>query len=79
MKQKISIDATICHGQPCFAGTRIMVYLILELLEAGITPQQIIQDYYPNLSLEDIKAGIHYAADLIKNEEFIPYKEDEAL
>lgn len=34
-----------------------MVYLILELLEAGLTPEDIIRDYYPNLTEEDIKAS----------------------
>ncbi|MBU1134620.1 MAG: DUF433 domain-containing protein, partial [Candidatus Omnitrophica bacterium] len=30
----ITVDPHICHGQPCFKNTRIMVYLILEMLEA---------------------------------------------
>ena len=34
---RITVDLNVCHGQPCIRGTRIMVYLVLELLEAGIT------------------------------------------
>ena len=73
MINRISVDANICHGQPCIRGTRIMVYLILELLEAGLTPDQIIQDYYPQLTKQDIEACLHYAASLIRDSEFVPF------
>ncbi|OIO73290.1 MAG: hypothetical protein AUJ85_08485 [Elusimicrobia bacterium CG1_02_37_114] len=69
---RIVVNPEICHGQPCFKGTRIMVYLVLELLEAGETPEQIIAEYYPKLTKDDIKAAIHYATELIKNNEFVP-------
>jgi uncharacterized protein (DUF433 family) len=75
MNERIEIDPNICHGQPCIKGTRIMVYLILELLEAGLTVDDIIRDYYPNLIPEDIKACIHYAATLIKEQEYVPFEE----
>jgi len=75
MNERIEIDPNICHGQPCIKGTRIMVYLILELLEAGLTVDNIIRDYYPNLTPEDIKACIHYAATLIKEQEYVPFEE----
>ncbi|MFH0924029.1 MAG: DUF433 domain-containing protein [bacterium] len=71
--KNIVIYPNICHGQPVIKGTRIMVYLILELLEAGITPQQIINDYYPSLSKEDITSCLHYASILIKEQEFTPF------
>ncbi len=61
---RITINPQICHGQPCFKGTRIMVYLVLELLEAGVTPEEIRERYYPQLSLEDIRAALGYAASL---------------
>jgi len=44
---RISADPTVCHGQPCIKGTRIMVYLVLELVESGVTPERIIKEYYP--------------------------------
>ena len=31
----IAIDPDICHGKPCFKGTRVMVATVLELMEAG--------------------------------------------
>lgn len=46
-----------------------MVYLILELLEAGETAEQIIKSY-PALTKSHIKAALHFAAELIKGEEY---------
>jgi uncharacterized protein (DUF433 family) len=70
---RISVDPNICHGQPCIKGTRIMVYLILELLEADLSPDQIIRDYYPQLTKQDIEACLHYAATLIRDTEYVPF------
>ncbi len=53
---RITVDPAVCHGQPCIKGTRIMVYLILELLEAGVFPKQIIEEYYPKLTMQDVQA-----------------------
>mgnify|MGYP001583538996 CR=1 FL=1 len=75
MNNRIEIDPNVCHGQPCIKGTRIMVYLILELLEVGLTPYDIIRDYYLNLTNEDIKACLHYATTLIKEQEYVPFEE----
>jgi len=71
--ERISVDSNVCHGQPCIKGTRIMVYIVLELLEAGITPEQIIKDYCPQLVKQDIEACLHYAANLIRDTEFVPF------
>lgn len=68
----ISIDPDICHGQLCFKGTRIMVYLVLELLEAGETPEQILKSY-PSLTKESIKAALHFAAEMIKTENYTAF------
>ena len=72
IENRITTDADICHGQPCFKGTRIMVYLILELLEAGESPEQIIKSY-PALTKSHIKAALHFAAELIKSEEYTAF------
>ena len=73
LMQRISVDPNICHGQPCIKGSCIMVYLILEPLEAGLTPEQIIQDYYPQLTNQDVEACLHYAASLIRDTEYVPF------
>jgi uncharacterized protein (DUF433 family) len=70
---RVSVDPTVCHGQPCIKGTRIMVYLVLELLESGLSHEQIIKEYYPQLAKEDIEACLHYAASLIRDGEFVPF------
>ena len=57
----ISIDPAICHGKPCFKGTRIMVYLVLEMLEAGATVSDI-RDAYPSLTPDHVKAALEFAA-----------------
>lgn len=71
--ERINTDPNICHGQPCIKGTRVMVYLILELLESGLTAEQIIQDYYPQVTKQDIEACLHYAASLIRDTEYVPF------
>lgn len=73
-KDFIKIDPNICHGQPCFMGTRIKVYLILEMLKAGETIQDILKAY-PQLTPDHIKAALHYAAEVVKTGEFSPYIE----
>jgi uncharacterized protein (DUF433 family) len=74
LMERISVDPHVCHGQPCIKGTRIMVYLVLELLEAGLDPDKIIQEYYPQLGRQDIEACLHYAASLIRDAEYVPFE-----
>lgn len=69
----ITVDPKVCHGQPCFKGTRIMAYLILEMLEAGETTEDIINKAYPQLTKNHIQAALHYAAEVIKTGEFVPF------
>lgn len=53
------------HGVPCFIGTRVPVYVVLDNLAAG-EPQERILDQYPSLEPEHIPAAIAYAADLAR-------------
>lgn len=69
----ITIDPNMCHGQPCFKNTRVMVYLVLELLEAGVTTDEIIKRYYRRLTKKHIQAALHYAAELIKAGESVSF------
>jgi uncharacterized protein (DUF433 family) len=46
-----------------------MVWQILDLLEDGLTFDEIINDYYPQITKDDIKACVEYANYLVKNEE----------
>ena len=71
IERYISVNPEICHGKPCFKGTRIMVYLILDLLEAGATIEEI-REAYPDLTPEHVKATLHYAARVLEDREFDP-------
>ena len=64
---RIVIDPNIQAGKPVIKGTRIPVYLIIELLANGLTPQQILKEY-PELKQEDIKAALLYASKLLERE-----------
>ncbi|KKP91871.1 MAG: hypothetical protein UR98_C0038G0005 [Parcubacteria group bacterium GW2011_GWA1_36_12] len=65
----IEINPEIMFGKPVIAGTRIPVYLILDLLADGITKEEIIEDYYPSLTEKDIRSALKYGAKVIRNEE----------
>lgn len=68
-KRHISVDSRRHFGKPCVAGTRILVEQVLELIQEGIPFSEIISNYYPDLTLEDVKACAAYATDLVRNEE----------
>jgi uncharacterized protein (DUF433 family) len=57
---RITVDPAICHGKPCIRGMRWPVEVILDLLGAGMTVADIINDH-PELEREDIIAALNYA------------------
>lgn len=63
INEYIVADTEICHGKPTFKGTRIMVYLVLEMLKAGVSIKEILEAY-PSLTEEHIKAALEFAAKL---------------
>jgi len=66
---RIAVDPGILGGKPCIRGTRIPVTMVLELIEDGLTFQQVIEDYYPQLTDEDIKACLQYARAVVEGED----------
>ena len=58
---RISIDPLICGGQPCVRGLRIPVALVLKYMAAGMTPDEIL-DEFPELEEEDIGECLRYAS-----------------
>ena len=60
---RITIDPNVCHGQPCIRGLRYPVALILELLSAGMTIEEILADY-EDLAGDDIRAALAFGARL---------------
>jgi len=58
----ITINPQIRFGKPCIRGQRITVYDVLGWLASGMTTNEILHDY-PELTEDDIKAVLAYAAD----------------
>jgi uncharacterized protein (DUF433 family) len=69
MIDRIAVNPGIHFGKPCIAGTRITVQSVLELLNEGLTFNEIIQDYYPDITVEDIRACVRYAIALVAAED----------
>ncbi len=61
--QRISISPNICFGKPCIRGHRIWVSLILDLLAAGTSIEEIL-DQYPGVTREDVLACIAYGSEM---------------
>jgi uncharacterized protein (DUF433 family) len=56
-----------------------MVSDVLDLLEAGKSFEEIIKDYFPTITREDIAACIRFASELVQNEEIHIAGADETL
>ena len=68
-KDRIILDPKVHFGKPCIAGTRIKVEDVLELVEEGIPFSEIVDKYFTDLSIDDIKVCVRYALDIITSEE----------
>ena len=64
-REHIWVDPDRMHGIPCLRGTRVPVYVILDNLAGGETPETIL-DQYPSLRPVHIPAAIAYAAELAR-------------
>ena len=70
---RIVVSRDIVHGKPRIAGTRVMVYQVLDLLAAGKTIAEITsEDYFPDIIEADIRACIAYASQVIRDEQVVP-------
>ena len=61
-KNRITVEPDKRSGQPCIRGLRITVQDVLEYLAAGMTPDEIVADF-PDLTRDDIRACLEFAAD----------------
>ncbi|HZA29572.1 MAG TPA: DUF433 domain-containing protein [Gammaproteobacteria bacterium] len=59
---RISIDPAVRSGKPCIRGLRITVYDILQYLASGMSQEEILADF-PDLTADDIRAALAFAAD----------------
>ncbi len=58
---RITVNPEQCGGRPCIRGLRIRVRDILDLLAAGASREEILEDF-PYLETEDITAALEFAA-----------------
>jgi uncharacterized protein (DUF433 family) len=61
-RDRIAIEPDKRSGQPCIRGLRITVRDVLEYLASGMSIEQILGDF-PELTVEDIRACLAFAAD----------------
>jgi uncharacterized protein (DUF433 family) len=59
-RDRITTHPDQCGGRPCIRGMRIRVVDVLDLLAAGLSREQIIEEL-PDLEAEDLEAAILYA------------------
>jgi uncharacterized protein (DUF433 family) len=61
-RDRITIEPGKRGGKPCIRGLRITVYDVLDYLASGMTEAEILRDF-PDLTSEDIRACLAFAAD----------------
>ena len=62
---RITIDSEKMGGLPCIRGLRIPVAAIVELVERGTAPAQILAQY-PDLEADDIPEALRFAAEVVR-------------
>jgi len=61
LSNRITVNPKQCGGRPCIRGMRIRVTDVLDLLAAGLTTDEILEEM-PDLEREDLYAVLEYAA-----------------
>lgn len=69
----IVADPTVCHGQPTFRGTRILVADVLEQVANGMAWESIVEDWQDKITEEAIGEAVDLASQaLLKHaDEFV--------
>ncbi len=70
MHERIVIDPKTQHGKPVIRGTRVPVSRIVGGLAGGMTFDEVMAEY--GVTMEDIRAALEFANQLIEQEEFHP-------
>ena len=60
--QRITIDPEQCGGRPCIRGMRVRVSDVLDLLAAGLSPDEVVEEL-PYLERADVEASLRYASE----------------
>ncbi|MGH9449990.1 MAG: DUF433 domain-containing protein [Terriglobia bacterium] len=61
-RERITLEPGKLGGKPCIRGMRISVYDVLDYLASSMTEAEILRDF-PDLTEDDIKASLAFAAD----------------
>ncbi|MEL6151625.1 MAG: DUF433 domain-containing protein [Chloroflexota bacterium] len=70
---RIVVARNVTHGKPRIAGTRVMVYQVLDLLAVGKGVAEITSDdYFPDLTEADVYACVAYASNIVRDDFIIP-------
>ena len=64
LTDRITVDPEQCGGRPCIRGMRIRVTDVLDLLAAGLTSAEVLEEL-PDLKPDDISASLRYASQSI--------------
>jgi uncharacterized protein (DUF433 family) len=59
--KRIAVDPNVCGGKPVVKGTRLPISIILGGLAEGMTSEEIV-DHYPQVTADDVRATLAYAA-----------------
>ncbi len=70
-RKRVVVDPEIHHGEPCIRGTRIPITMIVGSLADGLSFEDILREY-PQLTEEDIRAALAYAAEVLEDETLVP-------
>jgi uncharacterized protein (DUF433 family) len=63
--QRITMNPNVCFGKPTIRNLRYPTEMLLDLLSAGMTTDEILADY-ADLEKEDIQACLLFASKLVK-------------
>jgi len=70
-RERITVDPAVLVGKPVVRGTRLSVELILDLVAEGWSFDDLLESY-PGLTVEDIRACVAYAKDVLAQERVFP-------
>ena len=75
--RRIISHPDVMLGKPVIRGTRITVELILKKIAAGLSIEQILEEY-PHLTREGVVAAIEFAVESVRFDHLFPLPQDEA-
>jgi len=61
LAERITVDPEQCGGRPCIRGMRIRVSDVLDLLAAGLSAEEVVEEL-PDLEVADVEACLRFAS-----------------